>query len=185
MMGEWRHAGFTELSPITPDRTRLPPRAGRLRLVFTLCGIFGAGQFLVPVIARVAFNGGRVWPTDEGRFLWGVIEGHVLGVPAWLTIATGDVGMVAAVAYLLGSRRDAGADTPYVSLVSLLIFGCFPWAIGALDTDPTGIVRTPGPEGYRIGWHWALSPVAAVVLAVGIVVSVQSRGNARGAGAQR
>ncbi|KAA9085431.1 hypothetical protein [Microbacterium radiodurans] len=154
-----------------------------MRLVFTLCAIFGAAQFLVPLIARVAFNGGRVWPTDEEHSLWGsVIGDRVLGVPAWLTIATGAVGMAAAVAYLIGSRRDAGADAPYVSLVSLLIFGGFPWAIAALNTDPTGIVRTPGPEGYPIGWHWVLSPVAAVVLAVGIVVSVRSRRNARGAG---
>lgn len=85
----------------------------------------------------------------------------------------------------LAAAATPARTPPYVSLVSLLIFGGFPWAIAALDTDPTRIVRTPGPEGYPIGWHWALSPVAAVVLAVGIVVSLQSRGNARGAGAQR
>jgi uncharacterized membrane protein len=180
MTDDRRHAGFTDLSPVTRNRTRLPRSAGRLRLVFTLCAMFGAAQLLVPVIARFALNGGRVWPTDDVHSLWGsAIDDPVLGVPAWVTIVTGAVGMAAALWYLGSRARDAGSDAPYVSLVSLLIFGGFPWAIAALDADPTGIIRTPGPDGYPIGWHWVLSPVALVVLVVGIIVSVRSSRDAR------
>ncbi len=180
MTGERRDAGFTDLSPVSRNRSRLPRRAGSLRLVFTLCAMFAAAQFLVPLVARLALNGGRVWPTDQVHSLWGsVIDERVLSVPAWLTIATGAVGMVAAVSYLVAARRDAGPDAPYVSLVSVLVFGIFPWAIAALDEDPTGVIRTPGSDGYLIGWHWVLSPLALVVLLWGIVVSAQSSREAR------
>lgn len=174
------HAGFTDLSPVTRNRARLPGGLGRIRLVFTVCAMFAAAQFIVPLVARLALNGGRVWPTDDEHSLWGsVIDDRVLSVPAWLTVATGAVGMAAALVYLLRGRSAVGADAPYVSLVSLLLFGGFPWAIAALDADPTGIIRTPGPEGYPIGWHWVLTPLAAVVLIVGIVASVRSGAAAR------
>ena len=175
-----RDAGFTDLSPVSRNRSRLPARAGTLRLVFTFCAMFAAAQFLLPLIGRTALNGGRVWPNDEVHSLWGsVLDERVLVVPALLTILTGAVGMLAAVWYLVSGGRAAAADAAYVSLVSLLVFGMFPWAIAGLDEDPSGILRTPGPGGYPLGWHWLVTPLAVVVIAVGIAVAVRGHRAAR------
>ncbi|GAA3919586.1 hypothetical protein [Microbacterium invictum] len=168
--------GFTDIPPLRRNRRRLPGSAGVLRLVFVICAIFGAAQWIVPAGARLVLNAGQVYPSDEPFSLWDPIaEFPVMSVPAWLTVGTGLVGMGAALAYFAVRGRAAAADAAYVSLVSLLVFGLFPWAIAAFDVDPTGIVHTPGPDGYPIGWHWLATPLSLVVLIVGIVVFVRGR----------
>ncbi len=161
--------GFTDIPPLRRNRRRLP-------VVFVIAAIFAAAQWIVPAGARLVLNAGQVYPTDEPFSLWDPIAASaVMSVPAWLTIATGLIGMGAALAYFAVRGRAAAADAAYVSLVSLLVFGLFPWAIAAFDVDGTGIVHTPGPDGYPIGWHWLASPLSLVVLIVGIVVFVRGR----------
>jgi hypothetical protein len=170
-----RGVGFTDISPLRLNRGRMPRVAGILRLVFIIAAILGAAQWIVPAGARLILNAGQLYPTDEASSVRGaLVPFPAMSVPAWLTIATGLIGMAAAVAYLLVRGTAAGDDAPYVTVVSVLIFGLFPWAIAAFDVDPTGIISTPGPDGYPIGWHWLASPLAVVVLVVGIVTAVRA-----------
>lgn len=166
---------FTDLPPLRRNRERLGNGGGTLRLVWILCAMFVAAQFLVPLIARVALNGGRVFPADEEGSLWGsVVADRVLAVPAWLTIATVAVGAIAAVWYLV-TGAAAAKDAAYVGLLSLLFFGGFPWAIATLDEDPSGVLHAPGDDGFPMGWHWIVSPLGILVLVVAIVVSAVHR----------
>ncbi|WP_194410062.1 hypothetical protein [Microbacterium cremeum] len=174
-----RGVGFTDISPLRLNRRRMPRTAGILRLVFVIAAILAAAQWIVPAGARLILNAGQLYPTDEASAVTdALVPFPAMSVPAWLTIATGLIGMAAAAAYLLVRGNAAGDDAAYVSLVSLMMFGLFPWAIAAFDADPTGIIWTPGPDGYPIGWHWLASPLALVVLVLGIVTAVRA-GRAR------
>lgn len=168
------HAGFSDISPLRRNRDRLPGSTGILRLIFIVCAMFAAAQWIVPIGVRLAFNGGRLYPSDEPFSLWDpVVPFPVMSVPAWLTILTCLVGLTAATTYLIVRGDQAGEDAVYVSMLSLAFFGFFPWGIAALDIDPTGVISTPDPDGYPIGWHWVLTPFAPVLLALGIVSTVR------------
>ena len=178
-MSARRGVGFTDISPLRLNRGRMSRAAGILRLIFIIAAILGAAQWIVPAGARLILNGGQLYPTDEASSVSdALVPFPAMSVPAWLTIATGLIGMAAAVAYLLVRGNAAGDDVAYVTLISVMMFGLLPWAIAAFDVDPTGIIHTPGPDGYPIGWHWLASPLALVVLVVGITTSVRA-GRAR------
>lgn len=176
MSDERVRGAFTDVRPLRRNRKRLGDRAGLWRLIFIVAALLGAALWAVPVVARLALNGGRVYPTDEVHSLWGaVVDDLVLPVPAWLVIAVGLVGSVAGIVYLVLRDRVAGSDAPYVGILSVAFFGVFPWFIAMFDVDPTGIVSTPGDDGYPMGWHWLVSPAGFVVLVVAIAVSIRGR----------
>ncbi|MFV0405461.1 MAG: hypothetical protein ACK5LN_01350 [Propioniciclava sp.] len=171
-----RYGGLTDVPALRLNRDRFGSRAGGLRLVFIICAMFSAAQFIVPLMLRLALNGGRVWPTDEVHVLWGQVAAYpVLSIPAWLTITSGLVGLAAASWYLFTPGAAVAADAAYVSLMSVLCFGILPWATAGLDPDPTGLIRPPGTTGYLVGWHWLGTPLSLILLGVGIINSVRTR----------
>lgn len=117
------------------------------------------------MISRVALNGGRVYENDEYFSLWDqLLPWPVFSVPAWLTIGTVAVACIAAALYLYRGGSRVLADMPYVVIVTAGLCLVFPWIIAALNADPSGVLSTPGEDGYPIGWHWLSTPSVLLVL---------------------
>ncbi len=166
---------FTRRNPFSLHRGSLPPRLGVLRLIFMCAAAAGALQLLLPVFVRLALGGGRVFYGDDEHSLWGAaLPWPILSIPAWLTVATALIGCVAGSAYLILGAADTADDIPYVTVLAVLFFGVFPWFIAALDTDPGGLISTPGAEGYPIGWHWLATPLVLLVIAGAIIGGVKA-----------
>lgn len=161
---------FTSLNPFRLNRRALPGGLGELRLVTMIAIVAGIAQWVVPVGARYALTGGRVYYSNES--VWhSVLPWPVLSVPAWLTIVTGVIAIIGATAYFLrGGIRIAG-DIVYVLFTLLLAYGFLPWFIAALDMDPTGGIRTPGDQGYLIGWHWVITPLCIVPIVAAVIAT--------------
>lgn len=177
---------FSSLQPFTLNRGTLPRRLGVLRLIAMSASAVVALQWILPMVLRLAFNGGRVYQSDEIHSLWGpLVPFPVVSVPAWLTILSVAVACISAAAYFaIGSGRVA-FDMPYVLAITVLMCGVFPWAIAGFDADPTGIVRTPGPDGYPVGWHWIATPLVLLPIAAAVVGSIAARRERRPRGAAR
>ncbi|MGM1016124.1 MAG: hypothetical protein ACQEW8_01120 [Actinomycetota bacterium] len=155
---------FSTLQPFSLNRRRLSQPLGLLRLITLICCLAAALQLLLPAVTRLALNGGRVFYGDEQMSLWGaVLPWPVFHVPAWLTILTVAVGSIAGGLYLFLGGRRVSFDTAYIVTMGLLLFGVFPWAIAALGMDASGIISTPGEDGYPIGWHWISVPLVVLL----------------------
>lgn len=127
------------------------------------------------MIAREIFNGGRLYYSNEPRGLYeSLLPWPVLSVPAWLTITTGLLAIGCATAYLLLGGPEIADDVWYMFFVPMLA-GFFPFFIAAFEPDPTGVIWTPGPDGYPIGWHWVVTPFILVLLVSAIVATVRMR----------
>lgn len=132
-------------------------------------------QWVVPVGARYIFNGGRIFYSNKPDRLWeSLLPWPVLSVPAWLTIVTGVLAIGCASAYLLLGGLEIAEDIPYMSMVPLLA-GFVPIFIAAFEKDATGIFRTPGPDGYPIGWHWVVAPFTIVLVVAAIIAPMRMR----------
>lgn len=154
----------------------MPPRLGVLRLIAVLATIATIAQWIVPVGARYIFNGGRIYFPNDYFSLWGpVLPWPVLSVPPWLTIVTGLIAIGCASAYLLLGGLEISDDIPFLTLMPFFACVGFPIFIAAFEKDPTGVIWTPGPEGYPIGWHWIVSPFAFVVLISGIIAATRMK----------
>lgn len=163
---------FTSLNPFRVNRRLLPNGLAEIRLITMVAAIATLAQWVVPVGARYALNGGRIYYADDVFALWpAVLPWPVLDVPAWLTIVTGLVAIVGATVYFLRGGSLIAGDIYYVLIVTLLACAFVPWFIAALNTDPTGIIRTPEPDAYPIGWHWVISPLCIVPVVAAIVAA--------------
>ncbi len=157
------------------NRSGLPRRIGILRLIAILATIVTLAQWIVPVGARYIFNGGRIYYPNEYFNLWGpILPWPVLSVPAWLTITTGLIAIGCASAYLLLGGLEIADDVAYMTLVPLLA-GYVTIFIAAFEKDSTGVIWTPGADGYPIGWHWIVAPFTIVLIASGIIASVRMK----------
>lgn len=155
---------FSSLQPFTLNRRQLRAPLGALRLIAVTACAAAALQFIVPMLTRLALNGGRIFYSDEYFTLWGsVLPWPVFHVPGWLTIATVAIGSIAGGAYLYLGGAQVGFDVPYIIVLSVLLLGLFPWAIACFGVDPTGILHTPGEDGFPVGWHWLATPLVLLV----------------------
>ncbi|MGX1695227.1 hypothetical protein ACWIBQ_07610 [Microbacterium keratanolyticum] len=156
---------FSSLHPLRTNARALPRTLGVLRLVAMVATIATALQWIVPAGARLIFNAGRVYYSNEPFSLWGeVLPWPVLSVPAWMTISTVTIACVAAFLYLLLGGTQVRKDVPFTVIVVGGFAVLFPLAIATFDPDPTGVISTPGPDGYPIGWHWLASPLSLLVV---------------------
>lgn len=161
---------FTGLNPFRLNRGRLPDGLGAIRFVTMFAVVTTLAQWIVPVGARYALNGGRIYYSNDTLALWPpLLPWPVLDVPAWLTIGTGLIAVGGATVYFLRGGTRIEGDIYLVLIVTLLACGFLPWFIAMLNSDPTGVIRTPGPNGYPMGWHWVLSPLCVVPLVAAIV----------------
>lgn len=161
---------FTSLNPFRLNRRQLPNGLAEIRLITMIAVMVTIAQWIIPVGARYALNGGRITYADETFALWGpVLPWPVLDVPAWLTITTGLIAIVGATTYFLRGGTHIAGDVYYVLIVTLLACGFVPWFIAALNTDPTGIIHTPGPDSYPIGWNWVISPLCVIPIVAAII----------------
>lgn len=166
---------FLSISSLWLNRGWLPFRLGVLRLIALLATIATIAQWIIPMIAREIFNGGRLYYSNEPRGLYeSLLPWPVLSVPAWLTITTGLLAIGCATAYLLLGGPEIADDVWYMFFVPMLA-GFFPFFIAAFEPDPTGVIWTPGPDGYPIGWHWVVTPFILVLLVSAIVATVRMR----------
>jgi len=166
---------FSRLPVFGLNRRRLPLRLGILRVVALLATIVTLAQWIVPVGARYIFNGGRIYYSNDYFNLWEpLLPWPVLSVPAWLTISTGLLAIGCASAYLLLGGFEIVDDIAFMTFVPLLA-GYMPIFIAAFEKDPTGAIRTPGPDGYPIGWHWLVAPFTIVLIVSAIIASVRMK----------
>lgn len=169
---------FSSLHPFALNRGALPPVLGWLRLIAMTASAAVALQWILTMALRLALNAGRVYYSDETHSLWGeVLPFPVVSVPAWLTLTCVVVGCAAAGGYLALGAGRVRDDMPYTLVVTVLLCGAFPWAIAGFDADPSGVIFTPGPEGYPIGWHWAATPAVLLVIGGAVVGGVLGRGS--------
>lgn len=167
---------FTSLSPFSLNSRRLPGIRGVLRMVTMLATLATALQWIVPAGARIALNAGRIYYSGEPHSLWGeVLPWPVLSVPAWMTITTVTIACLAGGAYLALGGTALRADMPFVVVVVVVFNVLFPFFIACFEPDHTGAIRTPGPGGYPIGWHWLASPLVLLVIAGAIIGAVRTR----------
>lgn len=167
---------FSTLPNFGLNRNWLPLRLGVLRLIAVLATIATIAQWIVPVVVRLIFSGGRIYYPNEYFSLWEpVLQWPVLSVPAWLTITTGLIAIGSASTYLLLGGLEIADDIPFLTLTPFFACAGFPIFIAAFEMDPTGIFSTPGPDGYPIGWHWIVSPFAFVVLISGIIAATRMK----------
>lgn len=160
---------FSSLRPFTLNQRALPRDLGVLRLVALSATAFVALQWIATMLSRVVFNGGRVYESDETFSLWpSIMPWPVFSVLAWLTIVSVSIGCLAAAAYLYRGGPLVRKDMPYVVVVTAGLCGGFPWLIATFNSDPTGIILTPGENGYPIGWHWIATPLALFVVLAAI-----------------
>ena len=167
---------FSSLNPFSLNPRALPRQLGVLRLVALLATFATALQWIVPAGARIILNAGRIYYSAEAHSLWGeVLPWPVLSVPAWLTMATVSIACLAGAAYLALGAEHVRADVPYVLGVVVGLNVLFPIFIAAFEPDPSGSFRTPGADGYLMGWHWLASPLALLVVAGAVVGAVRAR----------
>jgi hypothetical protein len=153
----------------------LPFRLGVLRLVALLATIVTLAQWIIPVFARGIFNGGRIYYSNEPSKLYeSLLPWPVLSVPAWLTILTGMIAIGCASAYLLLGGLEIADDIAYMTFVPLLA-GYVTIFIAAFEKDPTGVIWTPGPDGYPIGWHWIVAPFTIVLIVSAIIAGIRMK----------
>ncbi|WP_336645005.1 hypothetical protein [Microbacterium sp. USHLN186] len=166
---------FSTLPNFGLNRSGLPTRLGVLRLVAVLATLATFGQWIVPVVARGIFNGGRIYYSNEPSKLYdSLLPWPVLSVPAWLTIVTGLLAIGSACAYLLLGGLEISSDISFMFFATSLA-GVFPIFIAAFEKDPTGVIRTPGADGYPIGWHWVVTPFLLVLLVVTLVAAARMK----------
>ncbi|QMU97088.1 hypothetical protein FVO59_07505 [Microbacterium esteraromaticum] len=166
---------FSTLPNFGLNRGGLPLRLGVLRLIAVLATLATFAQWIVPVVARGIFNAGRIYYSNEPSKLYeSLLPWPVLSVPAWLTITTGLLAIGCACAYLLLGGLEISSDISFMFFAPSLA-GVFPIFIAAFEKDPTGVIRTPGPDGYPIGWHWVVAPFILVLLVATLVATARMR----------
>lgn len=164
---------FSSSPNFSLNRGRLPLHLGVLRLITILTTLATLMQLVVPIVARVIFNAGRVSYPNEYHSLWDpILPWPVLSVPAWLTITTGLVAIGCASAYLLLGKHYVEGDITYITAITLLssyvtIF------IAGFEPDPTGIFRSAEPNSYPIGWHWVVAPFSIIMIVSTIVSAIR------------
>ena len=170
---------FSTFSNFRLNRGGLSDRLGLLRFIGAMASLAMALQWIVPVGARYIFNGGRIYYSNAPERMWPeLLPWPVFSIPAWLTILTGALAIACAAAYLFSGGLEIANDIPFMGLVPMLFCAFFPWQIAALDMDPTGVVRTPGPEGYPMGWHWVISPFS-LIMVVAMIAAYRRMGRIR------
>ncbi|WP_067194748.1 hypothetical protein [Microbacterium sp. XT11] len=146
-----------------------------LRLIAVLATLATFAQWIVPVVARGIFNGGRIYYSNEPSSLYeSLLPWPVLSVPAWLTITTGLLAIGCASAYLLTGGLEISSDISFM-FFSTSLAGVFAFFIAAFEKDPTGVIRTPGDDGYPIGWHWVVTPFLLVLLVSTLIAATRMR----------
>jgi hypothetical protein len=144
-------------------------------MIAILATIATLAQWIVPVGARLILNCGRVYHSNEcSSFGDSLLPWPVLSVPAWLTIATGLIAIGCASAYLLLGGLEISDDIAYMTFVPLLA-GYVTNFIAAFEKDTTGVIWTPGADGYPIGWHWLVAPFTLVLITSGIIAAVRMK----------
>ncbi|MBN7793658.1 hypothetical protein ACLD0U_00565 [Microbacterium sp. 2216-1] len=166
---------FSTLPNFGLNRKELPLRLGVLRLVAVLSTLATIAQWIIPVVARGIFNGGRIYYSNEPSKLYdSLLPWPVLSVPAWLTITTGLLAIGCACAYLLLGGLEISSDVSFMFFAPSLA-GVFAIFIAAFEMDPTGVIWTPGPDGYPIGWHWVVAPFVLLLLAATLVSAARMK----------
>ncbi|MBO9625948.1 MAG: hypothetical protein J7484_06205 [Microbacterium sp.] len=166
---------FSTLPNFGLNRSGLPLRLGVLRLIAVIATLATFAQWILPVIARGVFNGGRIYYSNAPSSLYdSLLPWPVLSIPAWLTITTGLLAIGCASAYLLLGGLEISSDISFMFFATSLA-GVFPIFIAAFEKDTTGVIWTPGPDGYPIGWHWVVAPFLVVLLASTIIAAVRMR----------
>jgi len=133
-------------------------------------------QWIVPVGARYIFNGGRIYYSNDPDRMWpSLLPWPVFSIPAWLTILTGVLAIGCTTLYLLRGGLEITNDLPFMSIVPAGFTAMMPIFIAALDKDPTGLLHTPGADGYPIGWHWLISPFSLIAIVAAIIAPFRMR----------
>lgn len=167
---------FSTIPNFGLNRSALPLHLGVLRLLAVLATLATIAQYLVPVGARYIFNGGRIsYSNEPDRLSESLLPWPVLSVPAWLTITTGLIAIVCASAYLLLGGYEISDDIPFMTMTPFFACAGFPFLISTFEPDTTGIIWTPEPGSYPIGWHWIISPFAVIILISGIIAATRMK----------
>ena len=165
---------FTSLNPFRVNRRLLPDGLAEIRLITMIAVIVTLAQWIIPVGARYAFNGGRIYYSNDTFALWDpLLPWPVLDVPAWLTISTGVIAITGATVYFLRGGMHIAGDIFYLLIVMLLACGYVPWYIAMLNMDPSGVIHTPGDDGYPMGWHWVISPLCVIPFIAAIIAALR------------
>lgn len=142
---------------IAPRRSQ---PATRWERAYVVAAALGAAQFLWIFLMGLVAGGQFVhdaWPNWDPIAPW-----PVLAIPAWVTIAIGLLGAVAAVAAAAGRPAEPGAVVQEIAFAVVVLIGISIFVAG-IYRDPSGLpLPYLGPDA-RLGWHW-LAAVPQVVI---------------------